>query len=158
MKDLSIKAVATNGLVGEALFYYREEHEWCNLNEAGSKWFADKMQKLTERIGKLVAKPGDGDLTVTFSATVDDVVVPVQIASGVTRNEMLKFQEMVQKVGDRDSENCQATRARQAEARQEVDARSDWRIGCDARHLLWTGITAFVGIVGGCIITTLLER
>jgi hypothetical protein len=87
MKDLAIKAVAT----GAGGFYYREEHEWRGLNEQASGWFAKKLGELQLRISQAGAH--GGDITAEFTATVDGVAVPPLVVTGVTRHEMLRFEQ-----------------------------------------------------------------
>lgn len=90
MKNLAIKVVVT----GPNEFYYREEHEWHNLDPLASKFFLSKQAKIAQYVTKASANKEDDGLIAVFDATKDGVPDPQVTVRGISYEELLKFQKM----------------------------------------------------------------
>ncbi len=98
MADLAIKAVVTNP---DGSLFYREEHEWTNLDPQMMTWFADKMVKLETQAKESAGKKEDGaNLSAILSSTVDGRAQQSVILAGVSYHALTKFQRAAHNVAD----------------------------------------------------------
>jgi len=95
MKDISTKAVVTS----PSGFYYREEHEWRGLPPEMSDYFLEQQKEIVAYITKASSNKKVGDLSATLDANYDGVPQPRLTVTGFTRQELSKFQRMVEKIG-----------------------------------------------------------
>ena len=95
MHTLATKAVVTKA---DGSLFYREEHEWPNLDDAMLKWFTDAMDHLNAFAVKVHGKKEDSaNLTVELTATVDGGTPMVQSFTGVTYHALTKFEREAHK-------------------------------------------------------------
>lgn len=90
MKDVAIKCVVTS-VDG---FYYREEHEWRNLTPLGASWLEIKMHEMAPLFEKFQNNKHDDGLTATLSATLDGALQTDITLTGISYQEMTKFQKV----------------------------------------------------------------
>ncbi len=97
MKTLSTKAVVEGPNKGDPNnFYYREEHEWRNINDPTSSLFDQFMRQAADMATnkRHKNKTDNANLTATLTAWVDGKQQPDLVVTGVTYAELLDFEEM----------------------------------------------------------------
>jgi len=93
MKNLSLKAVVTDATG----FYYRSENEWRGLNPQASEWFEHKLGGVLAYIN---AAPKTGGITATLTGVSDGVQMAPLVVTGISVDELHRFQRMWQRMGD----------------------------------------------------------
>lgn len=96
MHTLVIKAVVANP---DGSLFYREEHEWSNVDDDMLNWFNSKLQHLTGRAQSLAGKGEDSaNLSTVLTMIVDGVTTEVPIA-GISYHALTKFEREFHKIG-----------------------------------------------------------
>lgn len=96
MHALSIKAVVNNP---DGSLFYREEHEWTNLDDKMLTWFQGKLGHLQSRAQQLAGKGEDGaNLSAVLTHVIDGTPTDVPV-SGISYHALMKFEREFHKIG-----------------------------------------------------------
>lgn len=100
MHTLAIKAVVWNP---DGSLFYRQEHEWTNIDDKMLTWFGDKLAHLAkfakDHHGK---KEDDANLTAVLSGAIDGKAeaIPATTFTGVSYHALSKFEREFHNIGD----------------------------------------------------------
>lgn len=98
MHNLEIKAVIHKS---DGSLFYREEHEWDNLNPTELAHFTGELKKLEDHAKSLAGKNEDsGNLTVTLSGNIDNKKMPEIVITDVSYHALSKFERDFLKVSE----------------------------------------------------------
>lgn len=96
MHNLIIKAVVTKA---DGSLFYREEHEWTNVDDQVLGWFNGKLAHLTDHAHKLAGKGEDSaNLSALLTVIVDAVPQTVSVG-GISYKALTKFEREFHKIG-----------------------------------------------------------
>ncbi len=96
MKTLAIKAVVTSA----DGFYYREEHEWRNMDQAASDKMTAHQKRLADYITKASQNKQHGPLVADLTGTADGVALPAIHVDDLSYGELNGFQREFAKLGN----------------------------------------------------------
>jgi hypothetical protein len=94
MKNLIMKVVVNSAPTPTNAngFYYREEHEWRDMNKIQSDWMTKKIDELLKQAASYSSNKRSDGLTATFSGTQDGVVIPDKVFTGFSYSEVADFE------------------------------------------------------------------
>ncbi len=102
-KEYEMKTLATRAVVNDPAnpdgFYYREEHEWRNLDAEASAKFEAFMKESVALINR-ETKNSQGPLVATLSSVIDGAAQPDIVVKNVSLDDVTKFERHAHKFGD----------------------------------------------------------
>lgn len=98
MRSLAIKAVVRNP---DGSLFYREEHEWSNIDDQMMEWFTSKLQHLEGKARDWAGKgEDDANLSAVLSAMVGGVPAPDVVLTGISYAALVRFERLFHNIGD----------------------------------------------------------
>lgn len=90
MNNLEISAVVRKS---DGSMFYREEHEWDNMEHSELAWFIEKLKHLENHAKSLAGKNEDAaNLSVALNISVDNKSLPTVHITGVSYHALSKFE------------------------------------------------------------------